>query len=32
METDGGHNRAGFADPDALRAAFARFWPVNHGE
>jgi uncharacterized protein len=29
METAGGHNSAGFADPNALRAGFDRFWPVD---
>ena len=29
FETGGGHNNAGFADPDALRAAFAQFWPAT---
>jgi fermentation-respiration switch protein FrsA (DUF1100 family) len=32
VETGGGHNSAGFADPDALRTAFARFWPAGNGE
>jgi hypothetical protein len=32
VETGGGHNNAGFADPDALRRAFTRFWPVENGE
>ena len=32
VETRGGHNNAGFADPDALRAGFARFWPLDDGE
>jgi fermentation-respiration switch protein FrsA (DUF1100 family) len=27
FETGGGHNNAGFADPDALRLAFWSFWP-----
>ena len=28
VETAGGHNGAGFADENALRDAFWRFWPV----
>jgi alpha-beta hydrolase superfamily lysophospholipase len=27
IETMGGHNSAGFADPDALREAMWNFWP-----
>ena len=27
VETGGGHNNAGFADPDALRQAFSTLWP-----
>jgi fermentation-respiration switch protein FrsA (DUF1100 family) len=29
VETEGGHNGAGFADPDALRQAFSAFWPIE---
>jgi fermentation-respiration switch protein FrsA (DUF1100 family) len=32
IETGGGHNNAGFADPDALRAAFRRFWASGGAE
>lgn len=32
VETAGGHNGAGFADPDALRQAFFTFWPPAGGE
>jgi fermentation-respiration switch protein FrsA (DUF1100 family) len=29
VETGGGHNSAGFAEPDALRDAFWTFWPPD---
>ena len=32
IETDGGHNNAGFADSAALRRAFATFWPITSEE
>lgn len=32
VETGGGHNGAGFADPEALRQAFGTFWPAEGGE
>jgi uncharacterized protein len=32
IETAGGHNNAGFADPDALRRAFSTFWRLPDGE
>ena len=32
IETGGGHNNAGFADPDALHRAFSTFCPLSDGE